>query len=76
MRPIGTQPKVRCWNCGDEIAVRKTNRVARYLYRGEQPSTVLVEDWVSCACGAYQNVRRVHEMVVEGGNAEGGGPER
>ena len=65
MRPIGPQPKVRCWNCGGDVEVQKSNRVARYLYRGEQPSTVVVEDWVTCSCGAYQNVRRVHEMVVE-----------
>jgi hypothetical protein len=54
--------------------VGRANRVARYMYRGEQPSTVIVEDWITCACGAYQNVRRLHEMVVDGtgGGAAGG----
>jgi len=72
MRPVGAAPKVSCWNCGGDIAVRRANRFARYMYRGEQASTVIVEDWVTCPCGAYQNVRRVHEMVVQGPETEGG----
>jgi hypothetical protein len=73
MRPLGPAPTVTCWNCHREVVVKRTNREARYIYRGEQPSTVIVEDWVTCACGAYQNVRRLHEMIVEGGSC--GGPE-
>ena len=65
MRPIGPPPKVPCWNCGREIEVRSGKRSARYLYRGEQPSTVIVEDWVPCECGAFQNVRHLNEVVVD-----------
>lgn len=72
MRPLGPAPHVSCWNCGREVAVARANRAARYMYRGEQPSTVIVEDWITCPCGAYQNVRRLHEMVVDGDT--GGGP--
>jgi hypothetical protein len=65
MRPVGPPPKVQCWNCARPVEVQKHNRAARYLYRGEQPATVIVEDWISCECGAYQNVRRLNEIVVD-----------
>ena len=65
MRPIGPAPKVNCWNCGRPIVVQRGKRGARYLYRGEQPSTVIVEDWVPCECGAFQNVRHLNEVIVD-----------
>jgi hypothetical protein len=65
MRPLGPPPKVACWHCGATVEVGKNNRAARYLYRGEQPTTVIVEDWIACSCGAYQNVRRLNEVTVE-----------
>jgi hypothetical protein len=65
MRPIGPPPKVACWNCGAQVAVERGKRGARYLYRGEQPSTVIVEDWVPCACGAFQNIRHLNEVIID-----------
>jgi hypothetical protein len=26
---------------------------------------IVVEDWLHCTCGAYQNVRRLTEITVE-----------
>jgi sarcosine oxidase delta subunit len=39
-------------------------RVARYLYPGDRPRTAIVEDWHSCACGAFQNLRRPTEISI------------
>ena len=36
----------------------------RQIYRGDQPLTVVIEDWMECTCGAYQNVRRLNEISV------------
>ena len=38
--------------------------MARYLYPGDRPRTAIVEDWHSCQCGAFQNVRRPTEITV------------
>lgn len=65
MRPIGTKPDVDCWHCGRSIERSGTLHAARYIYRGEQPSTAVIEDWIECECGAYQNVRRLNEITVE-----------
>ncbi|HEV8022917.1 MAG TPA: hypothetical protein VGP41_16700 [Candidatus Lustribacter sp.] len=65
MRPVGTPPPVVCWHCGAKIVAEEGNSEARYLYRGDAPSTVIVEDWIVCVCGAYQNVRRLNEISVE-----------
>ena len=26
---------------------------------------MVIEDWIDCTCGAYQNVRRLNEITVE-----------
>ena len=72
MRPVGVPAPVVCWHCGATIDAEAGNAAARYLYRGDAPSTVIVEDWIVCVCGAYQNVRRLNEISVEPlGNAAG-----
>jgi sarcosine oxidase delta subunit len=65
MRPIGTFAPVACWHCGQPIDFSSGEQTARYLYRGDQPFTVVIEDWMHCACGAYQNVRRLNEIRVD-----------
>jgi hypothetical protein len=65
MRPVGVPAPVVCWHCGKPIDSEAGNAEARYLYRGDAPSTVIVEDWIVCSCGAYQNVRRLNEISVE-----------
>lgn len=65
MRPIGVTAAIACWHCGQPIDFSAGDATARYLYRGDQPLTVVVEDWVHCTCGAYQNVRRLNEISVE-----------
>jgi hypothetical protein len=65
MRPIGTIPPTVCWHCSQPIDFAAGEPTARYLYRGDQPLTVVIEDWMHCACGAYQNVRRLNEISVE-----------
>jgi hypothetical protein len=65
MRPVGVTPKAACWHCGAEITNEAGTHAARYIYRGDQPLTAVVEDWVRCACGAYQNVRALNEIFVE-----------
>jgi sarcosine oxidase delta subunit len=65
MRPIGVTAPIVCWHCAQPIDFSTGDQTARYLYRGEQPLTVVVEDWMHCACGAYQNVRRLNEITVE-----------
>ena len=65
MRPIGTVPAVVCWHCSRTIDRDAAVRAARYIYRGDQPSPVVIEDWLECECGAYQNVRRMSEISVE-----------
>ncbi len=65
MRPIGVPPHTVCWNCNRPIDFAADEKAARYLYRGDQPLTVVVEDWLRCTCGAYQNVRRLTMITVE-----------
>ena len=65
MRAIGVTPQTVCWHCGEVIDFTAGEQTARYLYRGDQPFTVLIEDWMHCKCGAYQNVRRLNEISVE-----------
>ncbi len=65
MRPIGKAPATTCWNCNAVIENKKGTHAARYIYRSEQPLTAVVEDWVHCECGAYQNIRCLNEITVE-----------
>ena len=65
MRPIGAAPRTVCWHCARPIDFAVDAQAARYLYRGDQPLTVIVEDWMRCTCGAYQNIRRLTEITVE-----------
>ncbi len=65
MRPLGTESPVVCWHCSRTIDRGLAVHAARYLYRGDQPSTAVVEDWLECECGAYQNTRRIAEIHVE-----------
>lgn len=65
MRPIGVTAAIACWHCHQPVDFSSGDPTARYLYRGDQPLTVVVEDWMHCACGAYQNVRRLNEISVE-----------
>jgi hypothetical protein len=70
MRPLGVTATVVCWHCGQVVDFSAGEPSARYLYRGDAPLTVVVEDWMRCTCGAYQNVRRLNEIRVEAlGNA-------
>lgn len=62
MRPIGGADGCVCWHCGRTVDLQM--RTTRYLYRGELPSTAVIEDWVPCDCGAFQNVRRVNEIII------------
>jgi sarcosine oxidase delta subunit len=64
MRPIGVLAPIACWRCTQPIDTTLES-TARYLYRGDQPLTVVVEDWMHCPCGAYQNVRRLNEITVQ-----------
>ncbi len=65
MRPIGAEPNTPCWHCERPIVYANGVHAARYLYRGDQPFTAVVEDWIECECGAYQNIRRLNEITVE-----------
>lgn len=65
MRPIGAAVPVACWHCGAIVERGHGIYAARYMYRGDQPSTAVVEDWIECACGAYQNVKRLNEITIE-----------
>jgi len=65
MRPIGTPPPTPCWHCGESIERSGEAFEVRYIHRSEQPLTVILEDWIKCTCGAYQNVRRLTEILVE-----------
>jgi hypothetical protein len=65
MRPIGAPPQALCWHCGVAIDRAAGIHAARYLYQGDQPSTAIVEDWIECVCGAYQNVRSLNEIIIE-----------
>jgi sarcosine oxidase delta subunit len=64
MRPIGVTAPTACWHCLKPIDTT-ADATARYLYRGDQPLTVVVEDWMHCPCGAYQNIRRLNEITVQ-----------
>jgi len=65
MRPLGVAPATVCWHCSLPIDFEASEPTARYLYRGDQPLTVVIEDWMRCSCGAYQNVRRLNGITVE-----------
>jgi sarcosine oxidase delta subunit len=65
MRPLGAAPQIACWHCGQPIDQAGGSRAGRYMYRGDQPLTAIIEDWIHCGCGAYQNVRRLTEITVE-----------
>lgn len=57
----GTRPPI-CWHCGIVLAGKRSE--ARYLYRHDGERAI-VEDWVACTCGAFQNIRRLHSITVE-----------
>lgn len=65
MRPLGPEPTTVCWHCGRTVDASAGLHAARYIYRGEQPATAIIEDWVECVCGAYQNLRRLNEITIE-----------
>jgi aerobic-type carbon monoxide dehydrogenase small subunit (CoxS/CutS family) len=65
MRPLGPPPATSCWHCGGPIVREVGVHAARYIYRGDQPSHAVIEDWMECECGAYQNIRRLNEITVE-----------
>jgi hypothetical protein len=65
MRPIGVAPATVCWHCGNVVDFNSGVHAGRYIYRGDQPLTAVIEDWIHCECGAYQNVRRLTEITVE-----------
>jgi hypothetical protein len=65
MRPIGAPQATSCWHCGSPIDRSVGVHAARYIYRGDQPLTAIVEDWFECRCGAYQNLRCLSEITVE-----------
>ena len=65
MRPIGPVPDAVCWHCAQTIDRDGAAVTVRYIYPGDQPFTAVIEDWMHCPCGAYQNVRRLSEIHVE-----------
>lgn len=65
MRALGTTTETLCWHCNRPIDDGNSVPAARYLYRGDQPATAVVEDWIECSCGAFQNVRRLNEITIE-----------
>ena len=65
MRSIAPGPETPCWHCGQAIERSGTSIAGRYIYRADQAHTAIVEDWIECSCGAYQNVRRLNEITVE-----------
>jgi hypothetical protein len=65
MKPVGPEPSTPCWHCGRTIDNASGLHAARYIYRGEQPLTAVIEDWIECECGAYQNLRRINEITIE-----------
>ncbi len=65
MRPVGPAPATTCWHCGRAVEHSSGVHAARYIYRGEQPFTAVIEDWIECACGAYQNLRSITEITIE-----------
>lgn len=65
IRPIDDVGETPCWNCGRAIERTRGHLAARYLYRGDQRYTALIEDWFECECGAYQNVRCLNEITIQ-----------
>jgi len=65
MRPVGASAETPCWHCQRPIHEETGLHAARYLYRSEQPQLAVVEDWIHCECGAYQNVRHLSEITIE-----------
>jgi hypothetical protein len=65
MRSVGPEPSTTCWHCSRPVEHNSGVHAARYIYRGEQPFTAVIEDWIECACGAYQNLRRISEITIE-----------
>jgi hypothetical protein len=65
MRPLGPDPETVCWHCGRVVERNAGVHAARYIYRGEQAATAIVEDWMQCECGAYQNLRRLNAITIE-----------
>jgi len=50
-----------CWNCGKAVAGPAE---ATFIYPRQRH--VLVDRWLRCECGAYQNPSRRHEITIEG----------
>jgi len=50
-----------CWNCGKAVAGPAE---ATFIYPRQRQ--VLVDRWLRCECGAYQNTSRRHEITIEG----------
>jgi hypothetical protein len=65
MRPVGKPPLTNCWHCNAAIENASGLHAARYIYRSEHAMTAVVEDWIHCDCGAYQNIRCLNEITVE-----------
>jgi hypothetical protein len=65
MRPIGAWLQTACWHCSQPVDRESGVLAARYIYRGDQALTVVVEDWIACSCGAFQNVRCLNEITIE-----------
>ncbi len=57
-----------CWHCGATVGGTVE---ARFMYR--RSHRVVFDEWIACACGAYQNVMRERIVTVEPlGRREGG----
>ncbi|GAC1422565.1 MAG: hypothetical protein NVSMB5_16130 [Candidatus Velthaea sp.] len=64
MRPLAQlPPPPQCWHCGEALPGGAS--AARYLYQGPSAATAIVEDWMSCRCGAFQNVCQIKEISIE-----------
>lgn len=55
-----TQAPPRCWNCGRPVF---GHTEATFIYPREEHA--LVDQWIECECGAYQNVAHPHRITIE-----------
>jgi hypothetical protein len=49
-----------CWNCGKTL-----HGPVEATFLHPRPSHVLVDRWMQCECGAYQNSAQPHRITIE-----------
>jgi hypothetical protein len=55
------EPAPRCWHCGRAVTGKAK---ATFLYPRKRH--VVVDRWLECECGAFQNVSHPHQISIEG----------